>query len=100
MLGFEDLNRDKRAPSGTHPPLLKGPHSDVVRLYLGAASPYEIVGLADLLKGAAKLEDLELTMGCVTLIGSLIGHLERNGSSCPQLRLIEALLLSREIRET
>ena len=79
--------------------LLKGSLSDVVRLRLGAASPCEIVDLVDLLKGAPKLEDLELTMGCVTLVDSLMGYLERDDSLCPRLGSIETLLLSREMRD-
>ena len=79
--------------------LLKDSLSDVVRLRLGAASPCEIVDLVDLLKGAPKLEDLELTMGCVTLVDSLMGHLERDNSLCPRLGSIGALRTSREIRD-
>ena len=79
--------------------LLKGSLSEVVRLRLGAASPCEIMDLVDLLKSATKLEELELTMGCVTLVDSLMGHLERDDSLCPRLRLIEALRLGQEVRE-
>ena len=96
ILGFEDV---KRGTSGTHSPTpLKGPLSEVW-LRLGAASSCDIVDLVNLLKGATKLEDLRLAMGCLPLVESLIGHLERDGSSSPRLKLIEALQLSREIRE-
>jgi hypothetical protein len=78
--------------------LLKGSLSEVVRLRLGATSPCEVVDLVNLLKGATKLEDLELTMGCATLVDSLIGHVERDDSLCPRLRLIESLQPNREIR--
>lgn len=87
----------------THPPPeLKGPPDEVVQVPLGgalAASPCEIVDLVDLLKGATKLEDLRLAMGCLTLVDSMIGHWERDGSLCPRLRLIEASMLSWEIRD-
>lgn len=77
--------------------LLKGSLNEVVRLRLGANSPCEVVDLVNLLKGATKLEDLELTMGCATLVDPLMEHLERDDGLCPRLRLIEALQPSREI---
>jgi len=78
--------------------LFKSSPSEVVRLQLSATSPCEVVGLGDLLRGVAKLEDLGLTIGYVTLVDSLIGHLERGHSLFPWLRLIEASQPSREIR--
>jgi len=42
--------------------LLKDSLSEVVRLRLGAASPCEVVDMVNLLKGATKLENLELTI--------------------------------------
>jgi len=71
--------------------LLKGSLSEVVRLCLGANSPCDVVDLVNLLKGAAKLEDLELTMVWAMLVDSMIEHSERDDSLCPRLRLIEAL---------
>ena len=71
--------------------LLKGSLGEVVQLRLGAASPCEVVDLVDLLKGATKLRDLELTMGCATLVDHLMEHLERDDSLCPRLKSIDAL---------
>ena len=79
--------------------LLKGALGEVVRLSLGATAPCEIGDLVDLLKGATKLEDLELTMGCVTLAGCLVEHLERDSGLCPRLRLIEASQPSQEVND-
>ena len=74
ILGFEDL---KRGASGTYSPPapLKGPLIEVW-LRLGAASSCEIVDLVNLLKGATKLENFRLAMGCPPLVDSLIGNLE------------------------
>jgi len=79
--------------------LLKGSLSEVVRLRLGAVSPCDAEDLVDLLKGATKLQSLELTMGCVALVDRLMEHLESDDGLCPRLRLIEALQPTREIRD-
>ena len=79
--------------------LLEGSLGEVVQLRLGAAAPCEIRDLVGLLKDATKLQNLELTMGCVTLAESLMEHLERNDGLCPRLRWIEASQPSREISE-
>jgi hypothetical protein len=79
--------------------LLKSSLSEVVRLRLCATSPCDVVDLVNLLKGATKLEDLELTVGCVTLVDSLIENVKSDDSLCPRLRLIESLQPNREIRD-
>ena len=76
--------------------LLEGSLGEVVQLRLGAASPCTIEDLVDLLKHATKLQNLELTMGCVTLTDCLMEHLERGDGLCPRLSLIEPLQPSRE----